>query len=162
MELTSGEIGEDIALYLAKSEQINSAMGLGVTLSPDAAVDAAAGFLVQVMPGCDEETLEKLEVNVDALPTPTQLMQAGKTAEDVASIVLDGLDPRIVDSVVPTYGPCVREDLQERMLRTLALLDREEVDDILHERGEIEMTCEFCNEVFAFSKDEVESFFSLM
>lgn len=158
VELHNGEIGDDIAVYLAQSEQVHSAIGLGITLQPDAAVEHAAGFLVQVMPDCDESTLSKLEVNVDALPAPTELMKEGKSAEDIAHILLDGLEPRTVDTVVPQYGPCARGDLQNRMLKALALIDREEVDSILDERGDIEMTCEFCAETHTFSREEVESF----
>ena len=140
VDLHNGEIAEDFAHYLSQSEQINSAIGLGVSLtSNEELVDVAGGFLVQVMPECSEETLAKLETNVEALPTPTQLMKDGKTAECISEIVLDGLNPKILNSFSPTYGPCDSSELRLRMLRTLTLLGRAEIDSMLDEMQQIEM-----------------------
>ena len=156
-ELHNGEISEDIAHYLVQSEQINSAIGIGVSFKPkEAAVEAAAGFLVTVMPDCSERTIEMLEVNVQSLSPPTQLINEGRSAEEIANLILDGLNCRVVSSFSPRYGPCEEGALKERMLKTLALLGREEISSIIEECGRIEMRCEFCGDLYEFTEKEVE------
>ena len=113
-ELHNGEIAEDFAVYLAKSEQINSAIGLGVSMGRDAGVEAAAGYLVQVMPDCSDRTVEMLEVNVGSLSPPTELLSEGRSASDIANLILDGLSAKVVSEFTPTYGPCEKEALKVR------------------------------------------------
>jgi len=156
VELFSGEVAEDFAYYLAQSEQINSAIGLGVLLGKEAVVEAAAGYLVTILPHCSEETLSTVEKNLLKLPNPTTLMKEGRSVEEIAESVLEGLAPKVIDELEPEYGPCNKQSLKGRMLRSVALLGREEVDSILEEQGKIELTCEFCCETFQFERGVIE------
>ncbi|CAI5486722.1 unnamed protein product [Closterium sp. Naga37s-1] len=133
--LVSGEIAEDLANYLAESEQINSAMGLGVAVGKDGIVRAAGGFLVQVLPFCSDETLDKLEANVQSLGAMSDAVQR-MDAGAIAHHLLQGLDPEpVIDPIVPTFGPCGLEDLKPRMLRAVESLGAEDVKKLIEERG---------------------------
>ncbi|CAI5949730.1 unnamed protein product [Closterium sp. NIES-65] len=133
--LVSGEIAEDLANYLAESEQINSAMGLGVAVGKDGIVRAAGGFLVQVLPFCSDETLDKLEANVQSLGAMSDAVQR-MDAGTIAHYLLQGLDPEpVIDPIVPTFGPCGLEDLKPRMLRAVESLGAEDVKKLIEERA---------------------------
>ncbi|QDZ20244.1 heat shock protein Hsp33 [Chloropicon primus] len=155
-ELVNGEVAEDLTNYLAESEQINSAMGLGLVVSSDLSVRKAGGYLLQMLPGAAEETLDKLEENIKAMPPVSELMSDGKTQEDVASLI--SRDLGLVDLVFRkdhSYGPCNTADLRERMVNTLKLLSVTEVRDILREQNKVEMCCEFCAERIQFSEEDL-------
>ena len=139
--LATGEIAEDIARYLVESEQVPSALGLGVQLDRDAAVTAAGGFLITVLPGAADETIAALEENLRLAPPVSELLSAGLSAKDVTRALLggsDGLAFSEVGRVEPRYGPCDPEDLRNRMKRAVATLGSAEVRSILEEQGVIE------------------------
>ncbi|CAI5464520.1 unnamed protein product [Closterium sp. Yama58-4] len=153
--LVSGEIAEDLANYLAESEQINSAMGLGVAVGKDGIVRAAGGFLVQVLPFCSDETLDKLEANVQSLGAMSDAVQR-MDAVAIAHHLLRGLDPEpVIDPIVPTFGPCGLEDLKPRMLRAVESLGAEDVKKLIEERGTVEVRCEFCAEKVDFTEEDL-------
>jgi molecular chaperone Hsp33 len=153
-ELVSGEIGEDLAHYLAASEQTPSAVGIGVFVQPDGGVEAAGGYMVQLMPGVGASTAQEIEETVSALPHPTTMIRSGESPEDMLGrIFSDGyeLQDRIA---VRFHCPCSRE----RVERALMLLGAEALDDIVAndaERGETEVVCEFCRERYALALTEV-------
>jgi molecular chaperone Hsp33 len=155
-ELVSGEIGEDLAHYLAASEQTPSAVGIGVFVQPDGGVEAAGGYMVQLMPGVGASTAQEIEETVSALPHPTTMIRSGESPEDMLHrIFSDGyeLQDRIA---VRFHCPCSRE----RVERALMLLGAEALDDIVAndaERGETEVVCEFCGERYALTLPEVEA-----
>jgi molecular chaperone Hsp33 len=152
MELVSGEIGQDIAHYLVTSEQIPSAVGLGVFVNRDGDVGAAGGFLVQVMSGGDVDLVRRIEANVARLPPVTTLVRAGAGAGDVLAAVLDGLDVRTVaEQPVAFECPCSRE----RVFGALILLGRAEIEDMMVRDGRAEVTCEFCAERYSVTGGEL-------
>ena len=112
-----------------------------------------------MLPFCSEETLEQLEKNLSGLPSVTKMLQAGLTPQDITEKILDGIgtagDPL---RVTPRFGPCDAEDLKGRMKRAVASLGPAEVRAIMEEQGKIEVTCEFCNEAYQFSEEEVLEF----
>jgi molecular chaperone Hsp33 len=155
-ELVSGEVGEDLAHYLASSEQTPSAVGIGVFVQPDGGVEAAGGYMVQLMPGVGARTAQEIEETVSALPHPTTMIRSGESPEDMLGrIFSDGyeLQDRIA---VRFHCPCSRE----RVERALMLLGAEALDDIVAndaERGETEVVCEFCGERYVLALPEVEA-----
>lgn len=155
-ELVSGEIGEDLAHYLASSEQTPSAVGIGVFVQADGEVEAAGGYMVQLMPGVGSSTAQEIEETVSALPHPTTMIRSGDTPEDMlARIFTDGfeLQDRIA---VRFHCPCSRE----RVERALMLLGADALDDILANdagRGHTEVVCEFCGERYVLALAEVLS-----
>eukprot|EP01018_Ginkgo_biloba_P003109 Gb_13347 [translate_table: standard] len=152
----SGEIAEDFAHYLADSEQMNTAIGIGVTFTREATVQSAHGFLVQVLPFCSEETILKLEENIQNMPSLSDT-----SVDKSAYSIIDNLfkDIGIGDMYnlgSPKFGPCNREDLKHRMLRAMASLGQSDIKLLLHEQGCIEVKCEFCAEVLCFAEDDLQ------
>lgn len=159
VKIVSGEIAEDLATYMAESEQTNSALALGVAIDRDCNVAAAGGYLVQVLPFCSEETLERLEANLAGLPSVTQLLQSGAGPREITDRILDGIGAAGAPlSVAPRFGPCDAAELKQRMKRAVASLGAAEVKAIIEEQGKIEVTCEFCNEAYQFTEEEVMEF----
>uniref|UniRef100_A0A7S0S3N7 Uncharacterized protein n=1 Tax=Chlamydomonas leiostraca TaxID=1034604 RepID=A0A7S0S3N7_9CHLO len=154
--IISGEVAEDLANYLADSEQTNSALALGVLLDREAAVKHAGGFMVQVLPFCSEETLEQLEKNLGALPSVTTMLSQGMSTHDITERILEGLGVSPgAQSLTPAYGPCESEALKQRMIRAVASLGANEVRSIVEEQGKIEVTCDFCNETMVLPEQQV-------
>lgn len=155
--IATGEVAEDLARYLADSEQTNSALALGVSINRDTSIRSAGGFLIQVLPFAGEDTLRQLEINLANVPSVTELLHQGLGAKDITSRLLEGIGLSDVpsSSLLPRYGPCDVADLQERMKRAVALLGPEEVKNIMREEGKIEVTCEFCCETYRFEQEEV-------
>jgi molecular chaperone Hsp33 len=156
VRLVSGEIGEDIAHYLASSEQTPSAVGLGVFVDAYGGVVAAGGYIVQLLPGVTDRTAAQIETTVAALPHPTRMLRDGDTPEDVLSRIF-GDDFEVLDRVpVRFHCPCSRE----RVDRALLLLGPNEVGDILaqdRERGFTEVTCEFCTKRYTVPIEDLEA-----
>lgn len=150
VELVSGEIGEDLAHYLDQSQQIRSAVLLGVLARPHG-VAAAGGMIVEVLPGAEAEALARLEANVAAAGGVSRLMEAGGI-EQVLGAVLDGLDRRELEARTLHYRcRCSRE----RLGRHLALLAPEDVDPLRLADGSIEADCVFCASRYRYAADEV-------
>ena len=153
--LVSGELGEDFTYYFAESEQIPSAVGVGVLVEPDHSVRHAGGFIVQVMPGLSEFEIARLEKAVANLPQITALMDRGETPESMLRILL-GEDLTIHERMEPVFRcQCSRE----RVERTLVTLGPEELRDMINEDGKADVVCHFCNETYAFTADELEELY---
>jgi molecular chaperone Hsp33 len=163
--IKTGEIAEDLAQYLLDSEQINSALGLGVVVGKDQrTVDSAGGYLLQVLPGIRDSTLERLEKNISEMPPVTQLLSEGASLHDIASRIMCGgggpdssghsfteIKPELIH-----YGPCNTKDLKGRMVNTLKMLPVTEVRTILEDQGCVEMECDFCREKVVFTEKDLE------
>jgi molecular chaperone Hsp33 len=152
MRLISGEIGKDVAHYLVTSEQIPSAVGLGVFVAGDGGVVAAGGYLVQVLSGGSPDLTALLEANVARLPPVTTLVRDGASPRDIVAGALAGLTFRATAEQAVRFGcPCTRE----RVLGALLLLGRVEVEDIIEHEGQAEVTCEFCAERYVVGREEL-------
>ena len=154
VKLLTGEIAEDIACYYAESEQIPSAMGLGVFVNLDGRVSAAGGFLVQSLPPSEEKVIHLLIENIRRIPTVTELFRQGKTPEDILTEVFAG---------VPYY-PLGRRELsfqcrcsRQRIEKVLISLGAAELQKLIDEQGWAEVTCEFCRSKYDFAKGELEA-----
>lgn len=152
--IVSGEIAEDIASYFALSEQIPTVCGLGVLVNPDLTVKAAGGYLIQLLPFADEACIDLLEKNVNSLPSVTQMLTAGVTAEEMAMKVLDGLTPNVLDEFNCAYKcDCSRE----RVERALISLGNDELTKMAEEEEITEVCCHFCDKKYAFTRDQIIS-----
>lgn len=154
--LVSGEIAEDIAHYLGKSEQTPSALALGVFVASDGAVEAAGGYLVQALPGASFPTLARLEATVRSLPSPTALLRAGDGPEEILATLLAGLGGREVHRSKPRFFCACSRD---RIRQAVVLLGREETRSIFEAGEELEVRCEFCTTSYRLSPDEVGALF---
>jgi molecular chaperone Hsp33 len=152
MQLVSGEIGQDIAHYLLNSEQIPSAVGLGVFVNREGDVGAAGGFVVQTLNGAADDVIARIERNVAVLPAVTSLVREGANAWDILGRVLDGMDLQAVAETPATFAcSCTRE----RVFGALLLLGRAEIRDMIEREGQAEVSCEFCAERYLIGRDEL-------
>ncbi|AVX20964.1 molecular chaperone Hsp33 [Carboxydocella sporoproducens DSM 16521] len=150
--LVSGEIAEDLTHYFAKSEQIPSVVALGVLVAPEGHVQAAGGFLLQLMPGATEEVINALEANLAQLPPVSSQVAEGARAEDLLQQALQGFDFQILERKEVRFAcRCSRE----RMSGILLALGWKELAEMAAEGG-AELRCHFCNEKYHFSKAELE------
>jgi molecular chaperone Hsp33 len=149
--IVSGEIGEDLAHYLAVSEQINSAVSLGVFVEPEQGrITAAGGFLIQVLPGAGEEVIAALERSVAATPHVTELIRRGEDAQGLLGVALGALDFEILERR-PVEFRCTCS--LERARRIVTALGREEVEDMLEKDKGAELTCHFCSAVYYLDEE---------
>ncbi|HYF95684.1 MAG TPA: Hsp33 family molecular chaperone HslO [Symbiobacteriaceae bacterium] len=151
-EIVSGEIGDDLAYYLTKSEQTPSAVSLGVRVAPDGSVRAAGGVLLQLLPATSEEEREQLEVNLQALGAVSMAVESGMTPEEILGSVLAGIPYKILEKRDIHFAcRCTRE----RALSSLASLSKDDLHEMIHEDGGAELVCQFCAEKYQFSADEL-------
>ena len=151
--LVSGEIAEDITMYYAKSEQIPTAVALGVLVDTDNTVIASGGFMIQMMPGSTDEEAAMIEKTLENLPPVTSMIAEGKSAEDIIFSVVEGIDFLIENNeATPVYScSCSKE----RMEKALISIGKQELEDLIAEQGEAELECQFCDNKYKFSKEEL-------
>ncbi len=150
IRLISGEIGEDLTYYYTKSEQVPSSVGLGVLVDKDSYVKAAGGFIIQLLPETPEETISKLESNLNSLGSVSRLIEAGKTPEELLEIVLKGFSYDITQVNEVEYKcNCSRE----RTLEIVNTLNADEIKQSLEEDGYVEVTCHYCNESYRYNEE---------
>ncbi|MBQ9964700.1 MAG: Hsp33 family molecular chaperone HslO [Clostridia bacterium] len=151
--LVSGELAEDITSYYAGSEQIPTVCALGVLVNPDLTVKAAGGLIIQLLPFCPDEVIDKLEAAIAALPSMTAMLSGGLTPEDILKKALDGFTFDIIDTYEPAYRcTCSRE----KVTGALAAMGDEELRSLPDENGTVETTCSFCDNVYTFTKEDIE------
>ena len=151
--LQTGEIAEDLTYYFAASEQVPSAVGLGVLMNKDNTVRQAGGFIVQVMPFAEEATIAKLEENVQKIQSVTTLLEQGHTPESLLEQVLEGFDIEINDRI-PTEFYC--NCSKERVEKALISIGRKDLNEMIQEGKSIELNCHFCNTNYEFSVEELK------
>ena len=151
--LQTSEIAEDLTYYFATSEQVPSAVGLGVLMNKDNTVRQAGGFIVQLMPFADEATISRLEQNVQKINSVTNLLEEGHTPESLLNIVLDGFDVEI-NETIPTEFYC--NCSKSRVEKALISIGRKELNEMIQEGKEVELNCHFCNTNYVFSVEELK------
>ncbi len=155
--LITGEIAEDLTYYFAQSEQVPSAVGLGVLMNKDNTVREAGGFIVQLLPGASEKSISTLEKNVAKISSVTDLLRDGKTPEDIVNILLDGVGAEILsDTPVSFRCDCGRE----RISRVLISLGKKELQGLISENRDAEVKCQFCGKAYNFSVEELKELLS--
>lgn len=151
--LVSGEIAEDITSYFAVSEQIPSACALGVLVDTDCSVAQAGGYLIQLLPGATEGEIQAIEAGVAQLGTLTSAMNAGMDSEGMLRTALGAFELEVVERTPVEYRCyCSRE----RMERALRSMGTKELQELIEEQGEAELTCQFCDKAYHFTKGELE------
>lgn len=151
--LQTGEIAEDLTYYFATSEQVPSAVGLGVLVDTDHSVRQAGGFIIQLMPFTPEDVVERLEKKITEIASVTEMLEAGNTPEQILAIILGEFGLEITDTVEASFR-C--DCSKERVSRAIATLSRKDLDDIIGEGEAIEVKCQFCNRAYRFEIDELK------
>lgn len=149
--LVSGEIAEDFTHYFALSEQTPSVVSLGVLTRADE-VEHAGGFIVQLMPDAEEENIAKLEQNIVRLSSITNMLKEGNTPEDILNIVLEGLNPKILDRCEVKFE-C--ECSKEKVKNALVAIGKAALAEIIEEDKKAEIGCQFCNRKYNYTEEEL-------
>ena len=151
--LQTCEIAEDLTYYFATSEQVPSAVGLGVLMNKNNTVRQAGGFIVQLMPVAEEEVISRLEQNVQKINSVTNLLEEGHTPESLLEKVLEGFDIQINEKM-DTRFHC--NCSKERVAKALISIGRKELNEMIQEGKPIEMNCHFCNTNYNFTVEELK------
>ena len=151
--LQTCEIAEDLTYYFATSEQVPSAVGLGVLMNKNNTVRQAGGFIVQLMPFAEEDVISKLEQKVQKINSVTNLLEEGHTPESLLEKVLEGFDVQINEKM-DTRFHC--NCSKERVAKALISIGRKELNEMIQEGKPIEMNCHFCNTNYNFTVEELK------
>ena len=155
-ELQTGEIAEDLTYYFAVSEQVPSCVGLGVLMERDNTVRQAGGFIVQLMPFAAEEVINRLEENLQKIASVTTMLDAGNTPEQMLELVLEGLEPEVLDTMpCAFYCNCDKKRIEKALIG----VGKKDLQEMIDEGKEIEVNCHFCNHDYVFSVEELEALY---
>jgi len=150
--IVSGEIAEDITNYYAVSEQVPTVCALGVLVNPDLTVKSAGGFLVQLLPFADEGAIEIIEKNINGIKPVSAMIDEGLTPPDICKLLLEGLEPEILDEAMPVYR-C--DCSKERVEKALISMGREQLETIIKEDNGTEVCCHFCDKKYKYTSEEL-------
>lgn len=152
VELVSGELGEDFTYYFASSEQIPSSVGVGVLVNPDQTILAAGGFILQLMPGIDDEIITLIEERLKTIPPISKLIEEGLTPEAILEKLLGENNVKILETMPVAFRCNCSKD---RFARAIISLGEQEINDMIQEDGKAEAQCHFCRETYHFTIDEL-------
>ena len=152
-QLISGEIGDDVTAYFVQSEQTPTACALGVLVDRDTSVKVAGGYLLQLLPGAPDEVIDKLEKGIQRAGAVTKMLEVGMTPEDILGQVMGELGVLFLETQEVTYKCyCSRE----RVEGALISLGREELSGIAEEGETFPVECQFCDEVYRFTPEDIQ------
>ena len=151
--LISGEIGDDVTAYFAQSEQTPTACALGVLVDRDCSVKVAGGYLLQLLPGAPEETIDALEKGIQRAGAVTAMLEAGLTPEEILGQVCGDLGVVFMETAEVAYKCyCSRK----RVTSALISLGREELTQIMQDDKPFHVDCQFCDTVYSFTPDDIQ------
>ena len=151
--LVNGEVAEDLTQYYATSEQLPTAVALGVLVDVDYSIKAAGGFVLQVLPGAYDEDIDNVEKTVASISSVTEMLDNGKKPEDIVEQLLKDYEIEYFENVPAQYQcDCSRD----RTDRALISIGKEELEKIISEDGKAQITCHFCDNVYEYNKEELE------
>lgn len=153
VDLVSGEIAEDVANYFVTSEQVPSAVALGVLTGNEEPVMQAGGLIIQMLPFASDEVLDKLEKRLSEMPSITTMLRRGMTPEEILSYTLGDMGLDITDKMPLSFTcNCSEERIEKALISTGA----EELQAMIDEGKEIEVNCSFCGKHYKFSVDQLK------
>lgn len=150
-ELQTGEIGDDFTYYFALSEQVPSSVGLGVLVNTDQSILASGGYILQLMPGIKEETIQTIEHILNSIKPMSTLINEGKTPEDITAILSNQNYQLLSKHDLSYHCPCTKDGFA----RSLSALDKKDIDEMI-EDGHAEIECHFCHKKYIFNKEDLE------
>ena len=157
--LFSGEIADDLAMYFVESEQIPTACALGVLVGLDQSVTAAGGYLIQLLPGASEDMITRIEAGVHAMGSVSHALADGLDGEGLLRTVLKDFDLEILEKHPVEYRCYCSRD---RVTRALISMGRKDLEELIRDQGKAELTCQFCDQVYRYSKEELEEILQTM
>ena len=152
-QIQTGEIAEDLTYYFATSEQIPSAVGLGVLMNKDNTVKRAGGFIIQLMPFAEDATINVLEEKLKTMDSVTNILDAGNTPEQLLEILLGDLELQINDTIPAQYlCDCSRE----RVERAIISIGKKDIQEMINDAKPVEVSCQFCDKIYNFEVDDLK------
>jgi len=152
--LVSGEIAEDLTYYYAQSEQIPTSVSLGVLLNDDGSVRQAGGFIIQLMPDTDDAVIDALEAALAATPSLTKQLDEGKTLETIIEALFKDLNLKVSKTeIIRFFCDCSRQ----RITKALMSIGKDDLVEIISDQEDIEINCDFCQEKYHFSPEDLQS-----
>lgn len=150
--LVTGEIAEDLTYYFASSEQVPSVVALGVLVDRDYSVKRAGGFIIQLMPGASDETIDAIEKKIPMVTSVTGMLDEDMTPEEILTFILEDLNVEITDKTETSfYCDCNKE----RVEQVLISIGEKELTSLYEEDKPVEVCCEFCGKKYEFSTEEI-------
>lgn len=157
--LFSGEIADDLAMYFVESEQIPTACALGVLVGTDQSVTSAGGYLIQLLPGASDDIIDKIEAGVHRVGSVSHALEGGLDGEGLLRAVLSDFQLEILEKHPVEYRCYCSRD---RVTRALISMGREELSSLIHEQGQADLTCQFCDKVYHYSQEQLEKLLAEM
>ena len=152
-QLQTGEIAEDLTYYFATSEQVPSAVGLGVLMERDNTVRQAGGFIIQLMPFASDETISALEEKLKEMDSVTNILDRGSSPEQLLELLLGGLGLEINDTIpAQYYCACSRE----RVERAIISIGKKDIREMIDDGKPVEVRCQFCDRLYHFETDDLK------
>ena len=151
--IESGEIAEDLTSYFAISEQIPTAVALGVFVEPEGCVSASGGFIVQVMPDASDESIDIIETNIKNIGSITKLITMGNSPESIIEKVFGSMEVEIYEDLEIDF---ICDCNEEKIERVLISLGKDEINSMIEEQGQAEITCHFCNKKYFYGKEGLQ------
>ncbi len=155
VELVTGEIAEDLAYYFSSSEQVPSAVSLGVLMDKNNTVKCSGGFIIQALPGADDKCISQLESRLSGIDPITAMLDRGMGPEDILNDIFADMGLCILDEI-PTAFVCNCD--RKRVEKVLISLGRDELQKMADDKEPVEVKCSFCNKGYVFSPDELTGF----
>ncbi|MCH5321931.1 MAG: Hsp33 family molecular chaperone HslO [Eubacterium sp.] len=152
-QIVSGEIAEDITNYFATSEQTPSVCALGVLVNPDLTVAAAGGFIIQLLPGCPDEVIDKIEYSMQDIEPVTTMLSKGMSADDIANRALKNIKiDKLDESKIEYRCNCSKERVEAALIST----GRESLTEMANSNESTSVECHFCDKIYTFTPDEIK------
>jgi molecular chaperone Hsp33 len=153
-QLVSGEIAEDVTNYFAVSEQTPSVCSLGVLVNPDLTVCSAGGFLIQLLPGCPDEIIDKIEASMADIPPVTTMLNSGMSVDEIAVKALSGLElDKLDESIIEYRCNCSKEKVEQALLST----GRDALEEMAGSDEVTRVECHFCDKTYEFTPDDIKN-----
>ena len=152
-QLQTGEIAEDLTYYFATSEQVPSAVGLGVLMEKDNTVKQAGGFIIQLMPFAEDETINALEEKLKTMDSVTKILDDGNSPEQLLELLLGDLGLEINDTIpAQYYCDCSRA----RVERAMISIGKKDIQEMINDGKQVEVRCQFCDKIYNFEISDLE------
>lgn len=152
-QIISGEIAEDITNYFATSEQTPSVCALGVLVNPDLTVSASGGFIIQLLPGCPDEIIDKIEYSLQDMEAVTTMLSKGMTPDDIAKRAMKNIPiEKLDESHVEYKCNCSKEKVEKALISS----GREALQEMIDAKEDIEVECHFCDKKYVFTPEDIE------
>jgi len=154
VELVSGEIGDDVTVYFARSEQTPTACALGVLVDRDQSVKVAGGYLVQLLPGAPDDVIDKVEAGIKQAGAVTKMLEKGMTPEEILTEVCGDLGVLFFENEPVCYKCYCSRD---RVTSALISLGKQELGEIAQEGKTFPVECQFCDTVYRFTPEDIQN-----